>query len=135
MSVGDIPYIVPMVFALSDDTIILHSAQNGRMWETLHHNPNVCINWVLGEDIAWQDERVGCSYRLRSKSVIAEGRAEFIDNYEEKEHCLHLIMKQYSDRRFKFNTPAVNNVGIIKVSIDKISAKEFGAQATASRKN
>ncbi|MDD4107211.1 MAG: pyridoxamine 5'-phosphate oxidase family protein [Prolixibacteraceae bacterium] len=129
MSHEDAPYLVPMNFALTEDTVILHSAQNGRLWNTLHKNPKVCISWLSGEDLAWQDESVGCSYRVKSKSVIAEGQAEFIDDYNEKERCLHMLMKQYSKRDFKFNPPAVKNVGIMKVRIEKISAKEFGAKA------
>jgi uncharacterized protein len=129
ISVKDVPYVLPMNFALDGDAVILHSDQSGRMWETLHKNPKVCINWTLGEDLAWQDERVGCSYRVKSKSALVEGTVEFIDDYDEKERCLHLLMAQYSDRKFKFNAPAVKNVGIIKVVIEKISAKEFGTKA------
>lgn len=129
VSVDNVPYVLPMNFALADDVVILHSDQSGRMWEALHKNPNVCINWTLGEELAWQDERSGCSYRMKSKSALVEGAVEFVDDYDEKERCLHLFMAQYSDRTFKFNAPAVKNVGIIKVHIEKISAKEFGAKA------
>ncbi len=129
MSDGDVPYVLPMNFALDDNVIILHSAQSGRMWETIQRNPKVCINWTVGDGLAWQDERVGCSYRMISSSALVEGKAEFIDDYSEKERCMHLIMAQYSEREFKFNAPAINNVGVIKVHIDKLSAKEFGAKA------
>lgn len=129
MSFNDEPYVLPMVFALEGDVVILHSDRSGRLWETLHKNPKVSINWTLGEELAWQDVRVGCSYRMKSKSVVANGTVEFVDDYHEKERCLHLLMAQYSDRKFKFNAPAVKNVGIMKVRIEKISAKEFGAKA------
>lgn len=129
MSVNDLPYVLPMNFALEGDTVILHSAQSGRMWKSLQKNPNVCINWTLGEELAWQDVRVGCSYRVKSKSVIVEGKAGVIEDYDEKYRLLGLLMRQYSDREFKFNKPAVINVGIIRVSIDKITGKEFGAKA------
>lgn len=129
MSVDNQPYVLPMNFALDGDSIILHSAMEGRMWETIKTNPQVCINWTLGEELAWQDERVGCSYRVKSKSVNVEGKVEFIDDFDEKYRCLSVLMKQYSDREFKFGTPAVKNVGIFKVQIENITAKEFGAKA------
>jgi nitroimidazol reductase NimA-like FMN-containing flavoprotein (pyridoxamine 5'-phosphate oxidase superfamily) len=129
MSQNDFPYLLPMNFALDGDSVILHSAQSGRMWETLKQNQNVCINWILGEELAWQDVKVGCSYRVKSKSVLVEGKVEFVDDFNEKTRCLQLLMNQYSDRDFKFSKPAVENVGIIKVAIEKISAKEFGAKA------
>jgi len=133
MSENGHPYVLPMNFALDGNAVILHSAQSGRMWETLKKNPNVCINWTLGEELAWQDERVGCSYRVKSKSAIVEGSAEIMDDYDEKERCLRLLMAQYSNREFKFNAPAVKNVGVIKVALQHISAKEFGAKAVTAR--
>lgn len=129
MSINDQPYVLPMNFALDGDTIILHSAQEGRMWETILKNPKVSINWTLGEDLAWQDVQVGCSYRVKSKSVIVEGKVEFVEDFDEKTRCLQLLMAQYSDREFKFGEPAVRNVGVIKVQIENISGKEFGAKA------
>ncbi len=135
MSEDNVPYIVPMNFALDGNTVILHSAQSGRMWETMKSNPKICINWTIGEGLAWQDERVGCSYRMISSSALVEGTVEFIEDYDEKERLLHIIMAHYSKREFKFNVPAVKNVGIIKVHIDKITAKEFGVKSVAGKKS
>jgi nitroimidazol reductase NimA-like FMN-containing flavoprotein (pyridoxamine 5'-phosphate oxidase superfamily) len=128
MSDNDFPYVLPMNFALDGNSVIMHSAQSGRMWETLKRNPNVCINWIIGEDLAWQDVKVGCSYRVKSKSVLVEGKVEFVDDFDEKTRCMNLMMGHYSDREFMFSKPAVENVGIIKVAIEKISAKEFGSK-------
>jgi nitroimidazol reductase NimA-like FMN-containing flavoprotein (pyridoxamine 5'-phosphate oxidase superfamily) len=135
MSDENVPYVLPMNFALDGDSVILHSAQEGRLWETIKKNPHVCINWTLGEELAYQDVQVGCSYRVKSKTVIVEGRVEFIDDFDEKYRCLGLTMAQYSKREFKFGTPAVKNVGVFKVSIDKISAKSFGEKAVTPWKS
>jgi nitroimidazol reductase NimA-like FMN-containing flavoprotein (pyridoxamine 5'-phosphate oxidase superfamily) len=126
MSVNDVPYVLPLNFAMDGDRVILHSAQSGRMWETLKKNPKVCINWTLGEKLAWQDEQVACSYRVKSKSVIVEGIAEIVDDMDEKERLFKLFMSQYSDLSLKFNAPAIRNVGVLVVPIGKITAKEFG---------
>ena len=126
MSDNNKPYVLPMNFALDGDYVILHSAQSGRMWETIKKNPWICINWTLGEELAWQDVRVGCSYRVKSKSVLVEGSVEFIDDYDEKYRLLSVLMAQYSDREFNFGKPSVVNVGIIKVLMEKVSAKDFG---------
>lgn len=128
MSENGQPYVLPMNFALEEDSIILHSAPEGRMWETIKSNPKVGINWTLGEDLAWQDVKVGCSYRVKSKSVLVEGEVEFIEDFDEKYRCMKLLMAQYSKREFEFGTPAIKNVGIFKVRIQKITAKEFGTK-------
>jgi uncharacterized protein len=129
MSIDDVPYVLPLNFAMDGDRVILHSAQQGRMWETIKKNPKVCINWTLGEELAWQDEKVGCSYRVKSKSVIIEGTAEIVEDFDEKERLFNQFMTQYSDLSFKFNAPAIRNVGVLIVPIEKLSAKEFGAKA------
>ncbi len=129
MSVDDAPYVLPMNFAMDGDRVILHSAQHGRMWETILKNPKVCINWTLGEELAWQDEQVGCSYRVKSKSVIIEGIAEIVEDMKEKERIIRQFMTQYSELPFKFSEPAIRNVGVLLVPISKLSAKEFGVKA------
>lgn len=126
MSDNDVPYVLPLNFAIDGDYVILHSAQSGRMWETIRKNPKVCINWILGEDLAWQDELVGCSYRVKSKSVLVEGTAQIVEDFEEKERLTKKFMTQYSELPFKFNAPAIRNVGILLVKIEKLAAKEFG---------
>ena len=128
MADNNVPYLLPLNFAMDGDQVILHSAQQGRMWETIKKNPKVCINWILGEDLAWQDIQVGCSYRVISRSVMVEGTAETVDDMAEKEKIVRKFMTQYSDLPFKFNEPAIRNVGILLVKIDKLTAKEFGAK-------
>ncbi len=134
MSADDAPYVLPMNFAMDGDRVILHSAQHGRMWETILKNPKVCINWTLGEELAWQDELVGCSYRVKSKSVIIEGTAEIVEDVVKKERIIRQFMTQYSELPFKFSEPAIRNVGILLVPISKLSAKEFGVKAVTSWK-
>lgn len=128
MSDDNVPYVLPMNFGIEGDNVILHSAQEGRMWETIRKNPKVCINWTLGEELAWQDQTVGCSYRVKSSSVIIEGTVQIIDDNEEKERLFRQFMTQYSDLPFKFNAPAIRNVGVMLVPITRLTAKVFGAK-------
>lgn len=127
--IDNTPYVVPMNFGFDSEYLYLHSAQEGRKWEMMKQNPKACVTFCLGEDLAWQDEHVACSWRVKSKTVIVEGSVEFVDDFDEKEKILHLFMKQYSDKTFKFNAPAIRNVGVVKIKLDNIKAKEFGAKA------
>ena len=124
-----LPYVIPMNFGYDGEYIYLHSGQFGRKWQALKTNPKSCITFCLGEDLAWQDEHVACSWRVKSKTVIAEGEIEFIEDYDLKVEILNQVMAQYSDKTFKYNAPAVKNVGIMRMKIEKIMAKEFGAKA------
>ena len=123
------PYVIPMNFGYKDNTIYLHSGQFGRKWEIMKENPKACITFMSGDELAYQDEHVACSWRVKSKSVIAEGTIEFVEDYDEKEAILHILMAQYSKREFQFNAPAVKNVGIFKMEIETLKSKEFGAKA------
>ena len=123
------PYVIPMNFGYKDNTIYLHSGQFGRKWEIMKENPKACVTFMLGDELAYQDEHVACSWRVKSKTVIAEGNIEFVDDYDEKLAIMHILMAQYSDREFKFNAPAIKNVGVFKMKIDTLHAKEFGAKA------
>jgi nitroimidazol reductase NimA-like FMN-containing flavoprotein (pyridoxamine 5'-phosphate oxidase superfamily) len=122
------PYVIPMNFGYGNNTIYLHSAQEGRSIRALEKNPNVCISFCTEPKIVYQNIEVGCSYRAQGESVICEGKVVFVENFDEKVHALNATMKQYTDRTFTYSTPAVNNVKIWKIAIEKISAKEFGVK-------
>jgi len=122
------PYVLPMNFGYADHIIYLHSGQFGRKWQLMKSNPKACITFCLGDDLAFQDEIIACSWRVKSKSVIAEGMIEFIEDFDEKVEAMKIFMDHYSDLDFQFKAPAIKNVGIFKMKIEKIAAKEFGAK-------
>ena len=96
------PYVLPMNFGYRDGVIYLHSAQEGRSISILERNP-------------------------RSKSVICWGEVHFEEDFDKKTEALDIIMKQYSDKEFRYSDPAVKNVKIWIVEMDEVTCKEFGA--------
>lgn len=128
------PYVIPMSFGYLNGSIVLHSGQKGRKWETIKQNQKVCVTFSTGDKLVWQNEQVACSYSMKAESVIIEGVAKFIDDFEEKTDLIRLFMQHYSDKEFQFTEPAIRNVGIIKIDIEKWSLKSFGNGA-ASLKN
>lgn len=121
------PYVLPMNFGYKDGVIYLHSAQEGRSLSILARNPKICITFCVDNTLVYQHPKVACSYRMRSKSVIAWGKVTFVDDPEKKVEALNIIMKQYSDKEFTYSDPAIRNVKIWTVKVDEISCKEFGA--------
>lgn len=120
------PYVIPMNFGYRDGVIYLHSAQEGRSISILERNPKVCITFSTDHDLVYQHPEVACSYSTRSKSVIASGEVRFEEDFERKTEALNIIMKQYTDKEFKYSDPAVKNVKIWVVDAQEISCKEFG---------
>lgn len=121
------PYVLPMNFGYAENVIYLHSAPHGRVIDILNRNNQICVTFSIDHELAFQHPKVACSYRMKSKSVVAFGRVQFIDDLEEKRVALNIIMAQYSDMQFSYNDPAVKNVKVWKVPVDGITCKEFGA--------
>ena len=121
------PYVLPMNFGYKDGVIYLHSAQEGRCISILERNPNVCITFCIDNTLVYQHPKVACSYRMRSKSVIAWGKVAFEEDPEKKVEALNIIMKQYTKKDFTYSDPAIRNVKVWIVKVDEISCKEFGA--------
>ena len=120
------PYVLPMNFGYKDGIIYLHSAQEGSHINILEKNNRICVTFSTNHVLSYQNIQVACSYTMKSKSVIARGTVSFEDDFDKKIEALNIIMKNYSDNEFNYSVPAVNNVKIWKVEINKITGKEFG---------
>ena len=122
----NLPYVLPFNFGIKDDIIYLHSAPEGRKIDILNTKPDVCIAFSTGHELYHQHEQVACSYGMKFKSVLVSGKVSFIEDYDAKIEALNIIMHHYTPREFAYNAPAVNNVKVFKVQIEKISGKKRG---------
>ena len=121
------PYTLPFNFGFENETLYLHGAPTGRKMDVLRNNPFVCVAFSSDHQMYKRSEDVACSYGMKYKSVLIEGKVEFVDDYDEKVRILNIIMRQYTKRDdFTYNAPAVNNIEVMRVIKDSISAKAFG---------
>jgi len=120
------PYVVPMNFGYADKVIYFHGAPSGKKIGIFEKNKAVCVSFSTDHELRFQSEGVACSYSMKYKSVIAYGSVEFIDSAEEKIKALNVIMKNYSDKSFKYNDPAVRDVNVFKVIVKKLSGRIYG---------
>lgn len=121
------PYVLPMNFGYRDNVIYLHSAPEGRIIDIIENNNHICVTFSTDNELVFQHPEVACSYRMKSKSVVAMGQVEFVEDMDAKREALDILMETYIDKKFKYNDPAVRNVKIWKIPVDSISCKEFGA--------
>jgi len=119
------PYIVAMNFGYKDKTIYLHSDKKGKKIEVLKQNNNVSIMFYTDTEIFARNNEIGCSWRMKYKSVVANGKAEFIKNFEEKKEALDIMMENYTNEEIKYSKPAIDNVEVIKIKIDDWSGRSF----------
>lgn len=122
---GDKPYVLAFNFGYENKIIYLHTSNYGGKLEILKKNNNVCVEFDVDHDLFYRDKQVACSWRWKYRSVIAHGKAEIIDDYDDKINGLKIFMKNYSDIDFKFSKPSVDNIKIIKIRIEKLTGRQF----------
>lgn len=125
VSLEGLPYSVPMNFAYCDGQIILHSAPTGTHLKNIEHNNNICVVFCTDGKLVYQHKEVACSYRMRAQSVVCMGKVRFIEAAEDKIEVMNKLMAHYTNNEFKYSKPAIQNVKVWIVDIDKITAKAF----------
>ena len=120
------PYVVPMNFGYHRGVVFLHSSKVGKKIDILSKHNRVCISFSTDHELRWQSEQMACSYSMKYRSVLVYGRVDFIEEPEEKIEALNCIMRQYTDRAFTYSEPAVREVAVYKVTIDKMEGRVYG---------
>ena len=120
------PYAIPMNFAYQDEVVYLHSAPEGRKLEMLAKNPHVCITLCEGHELVYMHKQVACSYSMKSRSIVCRGEVRFVEDMEAKRSILGLMMKQYTQNACNFSEPAIRNVKVWEVKVEKMSCRSFG---------
>lgn len=123
---GDKPYVLPFNFGYKDKIIYIHSGAGGRKMDILKNNNNVCVTFEKDSVLHFVNEGVACSYSMKFRSVIVEGKLFFIEKNEEKTAALNIIMKQYSEKEFSYNRPSLDEVSVMKIEIENISGRKRG---------
>lgn len=125
LSDADTPHIIPMAFGYKDNSIYLHSSQKGEKIDILKKNPRVCFEVDINADIITTDDI--CTYDVRYRSVIGYGRAEFLEDYDEKVEGLTVLSEHYEKKGpFKFGQEKVSRLSVIKIEIEGMTGKESG---------
>jgi len=121
-----LPYVLPFNFAYENNILYFHSAPTGLKIDFLNKNPNVCIAFSTGHELHHHNAEVGCSYSMKFRSVLAYGKVRFIDDIETKTIWMNKIMLKYTGREFSYSLPAIKNVAVFCVEIEKITGKKRG---------
>lgn len=120
------PYVIPMNFGYQDGVIYLHLGAGGGKVKMVERHPRVCITFCEGHELVCRNPEVACNYSMKSRSVVCRGDVRFVEDMNEKRRALDAIMKQYVSNEFKYNEPAVRNVVIWEVKVEKMTCKSFG---------
>lgn len=121
------PYVLPMNFGYSEGKIFIHSGPGGKklgIWDT---DNRVCLAFSTDYKMRIQNESVACSYSMRYKSALVFGRLKPITGFDEKVAALNVIMGHYTQNTgFTYSKPAVENVKVFEVEIDRVDGRSYG---------
>ena len=120
------PYVIPMNFGFAGDYVYFHGSAKGKKVEVLKNQADVCVAFSTDHELRYVDEEVACSWSMRYRSVLVYGKAEFVEDPEEKIKCLNIIMAHYADRKFDYNAPAIREVMVFKVKAERIDGRVYG---------
>lgn len=122
---GDEPYVVPMnygyIYENEKLTIYLHGARRGRKLDVMRKNPKVFFEAECG--ITPFEGDVACKYGITYSSIMGRGRAEIVEDPEEKMKALSILMKTQTDKDFEFNEKLVSVVAVIRIDVSDFTAK------------
>jgi uncharacterized protein len=120
------PYLLPFNFGFEEGVIYFHSSRKGKKIEILENNPSLCVNFGADYVLRYQNEEVACSYSMKYRSVLAYGKAEFVEDMEQKVKALSVIMKNYSPKEFAFNSPSVREVLVWRMKVERFECRVYG---------
>jgi nitroimidazol reductase NimA-like FMN-containing flavoprotein (pyridoxamine 5'-phosphate oxidase superfamily) len=117
------PYVVSINFGIANNILYVHSAPEGKKIDILKMNNNVCIEMDIDNEIVVANRP--CASTAKFRSVIAFGKASFIDDIEKKKEALNIILNHYSDEGpYEFRERQLNRIVIIKIELDEITGKK-----------
>ena len=118
-------YVVPLHYGYQINggklTFYVHSAKVGHKLDCIRKNDSVFVEIDYGEKLIEAD--VPCKYGAFFASVVGRGKAELVENEQEKIKGLKLLMQNQTQRAFEINEEMAATVAVIKVTVDKFTAK------------
>ncbi len=118
-------YIVPLNFGYKYDngqlTFYIHSAKQGRKIEALSDNERVAFEMDCEHRLV--EAKTACGYGYEYKSIIGNGIASFVEEYEVKKQALSLLMKHQTGKEFLFTQQEADMVTVIKIEAENFHGK------------
>ena len=125
LAVDNEPYVVPMNYGYVMEegklTLYLHSAVKGKKLDMVQANPHVFFEL----DCDWKpfEGKLPCQYGLSYSSIMGRGKAQIVEDVEEKKKAMSILMKTQTGKDFSFEDRLVTIVTVIRVDVAEYTAK------------
>lgn len=143
LGVDGYPYITPLNYVYFRDTVYFHCALKGEKLDNIRRQQKVCFEVDIPLaylDTSYDKSMPPCEVGQFYQSVVIRGRAEIIDQMEEKIAALNALMASHEGvevfRDITSESKAVAFCEVVAVRIDSLTAKANLAQMkTAAEKD
>ena len=121
------PYVVPLSYAALPPAdgeplrIVVHGAREGRKIDALRRDPRVCVEVTV--DRAPLPAVRACDVSVRFRSVIAFGRAAFLEEPAARARALAAIAARYAPGSPPIDEGEARKVAILEIRIDSATCK------------
>ncbi|MCF6173566.1 MAG: pyridoxamine 5'-phosphate oxidase family protein [Campylobacteraceae bacterium] len=138
------PYSLPVNFVYLDKCIYFHGSLKGRKIDILKKNQlasfSVVEPYSVIQSYFSSTDNLACPSTHFFKSIMIDGRVEFVQNYEEKVQALSALMQKlqkeggYKPLGEEVYKKMINATTVCKIIIDSISGKfKFGQHLSQER--
>ena len=125
LAVDNEPYVVPMNYGYTMENgklvLYLHSALQGKKLDMIRRNPNVFFE--MDCDLMPFEGEKPCQYGLVYSSIMGRGKAQIVEDVEEKMKAMTVLMKTQTQKDFEFNDRLVSIVAVIRIDTAEYTAK------------
>jgi uncharacterized protein len=129
------PYITPVNYVYWRGSIYFHCARKGEKTDNILRDPKVCFEVDLPLaylDTGFDPSRPACQVHQFYHCVIIRGRAEIVEDLDEKVGALNALMASHEQIRgysaITAESDAVGLCSVVAVRVDSLSAKSDLAQ-------
>lgn len=123
MSKDDEPYVVPINFVYFKDKIYFHCAREGQKIDCLSTNSLVCFE--VDEFLGVRKGCTSCTSTVKYRSVIAFGKASFIEDVDLKKEALWRLGKKYvGSSSGSFDEETFERILLVTIAIERMTGKQ-----------
>lgn len=118
------PYSVPVNYVYMNGAIYIHCAKEGRKLDLIKKDGRACFSSIVNAEVLV--EKMTTAY----ESYIAEGRAEIVEDENEKKAVLISIVDKLSVPEFR-----EKGYGMVEAKADKTCIIKFVIESVAGKAN
>lgn len=127
---GDRPYVVPMNYGYRWEggqlTLYFHSAKEGMKLNLIRKNAKVCFEVDCGHALIPGEN--ACQYGYAFQSVVGFGKAEVLEDPQEKITALRALMQHMAGEQFAFTEQMVSGITVWQIQVSEFTGKKHMAE-------